>query len=223
MEVFVVPRDKLNPSRTRNPVLWVMTASFVAFLALTLLSVFAWEELDSSLSLRRAVAFSMIALLFLVIGTGLVAGWKQNTRKILDRWREEGRYQMSDNALIRHLPGEPDIVIRFDEIVGITESPSWLTVRATTGWHLSIPREVARYEELRSTLARHSSITPAERSAAPLLIAIAANAVIIISLVLLIETKERSVRDTAASLLIGTLTWQYVIWPLWSLRHRTRA
>lgn len=220
MDVFGVPRDRLRRDRSLIPAFAVMAGSCVAFFTVLLGVGLRLEDIPHSV--RLTVTLSLIGLLFLITGSGILGGVELGRRRLRERLREQARFKLTDDALIRHLPDEVDTVIRFDEIVWIVEGASWLTVGANTGWRISIPREVGRYDELRAALSAHAPIGKAQRSSSGWLYAIATTFLVIICILLMATSKDHSVRVGAGAVLTVAVAWQYIVFPLLSLRRRKR-
>ncbi|HEY3929658.1 MAG TPA: hypothetical protein VGL89_14910 [Candidatus Koribacter sp.] len=146
---------------------------------------------------------------------GVSLAIRQRTREQWALWREQSRYHLTDNALTWHRLNDVDVIVRFDEITSIVEGAEWLNVMASTGWRIPVPRDVARYDELRTALEKYKPVVKAKRkSSSRFYFALAVPILVVLSLALMMSTHDHTVRVVSAGVLVVVLTWQYVCLPL---------
>jgi hypothetical protein len=193
MATYGVPRERLNSVR-KMPKEDVWFLGSLASLSLVIIGT--WLA-PSSGNASPILIYIQVAAWIALVADGVIGGIAMSARlgmrRLQARLREEARYDVTDEALVRHLPDEADVVIRSNEVSRITETNEWLVVRASTGWVIRIPKDVGGYEELCATLSRNKPIEKSETSSSSV-ISIFVALVIVVSLMLMILTHDHSIR-----------------------------
>ncbi len=216
METYGVPQDKLRPRASDTPLYSAIGAAFVVMFVL-LVAAFSDRLTESQ---KQVATFALIAWFALMLVGAYILSLRSGMRAVLEKIRRQDRFYLTESALVRHRPDDVDATIGFDQITYMTESPEWLNVRASTGWMIKVPRDVARYDELRATLAKYKPILPEKPNTGLTLLSGALVILQLASLMLMVLTHDHQVRIIAAAVLVGALALQYLVLPLLRLTAR---
>lgn len=221
MEIYGVPRDKLIRRQSRTAPYLLVGLLFATSGPLLLIAFH--ENVDPVP--RRWLAYFAAASFPCMILVTLFVSFRERSRDLIARIREQDRFHVTDAALIRHRPAEAEVMIRFDEITSISESAEWLRVRASTGWAIGIPRDVGRYDELRATLSKYKPIVRAAPRSRSFVAIMFVPLVLVVALVLMMTTRDHTVRNISAALVVILVVLQYMVLPLiqLALRRNTRT
>jgi len=135
-----------------------------------------------------------------VVGVNVFAFWRGT-----DKLRRGLAFEMNEKELVRKSAGWPDLRIVLSEICALQEGQTVLVVTSDNPpGKIGIPKAVDGYEELRTELAKHCSITVMPRRLVlpfgPLLISFFCWALVLWS-------KNRGVVEVAAAIALIIATW----------------
>jgi hypothetical protein len=135
-----------------------------------------------------------------VVGTYIFTFWRGT-----DKLRRGVAFEMNEKELVRKSTGWPDVRIVLSEICALQEGQAGLLVASDNPRRrIAIPKAVDGYEELRTELAKHCSITVIPRRLAlpfgPLLISLFCWALVLWS-------KNRGVVEVAAAIALIIAMW----------------